>query len=316
MSTSTQPMFKARLNYALPFSPEIRNQIYHYVLTNPGHIPLEPSEEKDSKSFSDSDERKWAEEGAGPDPRPLQLLLLSRQTYTEAYHIYYRENTLHFDSFMRFSLFLKNTGEARRREVTGLSFNYSKDDDLSYYQLTIWQLPNLKSLEIILKHSSSPDSSLVTFLSEVHGLESARINRTLATRLINGLPPRLLVETEPYWQALEPSMLQPQLRAPSDDGSFQGEIDERLQQHSSIPPGSEPFPNDMDKVVELSKPDETTTGKRDAQNLRREVQRVCRVSFSSKEEYESMDSDPAKVEEFVALMDFAQGEYMIVAYGR
>ena len=78
MSTSTQPTFKARLNYALPFSPEIRNQIYHYVLNNPGHIPLEPSEEKESKSFPDSDERKWAEKGAGPDPRPLQLLLLSR----------------------------------------------------------------------------------------------------------------------------------------------------------------------------------------------------------------------------------------------
>ena len=65
-------------------------------------------------------------------------------------------------------------------------------------------------------------------------------------------------------------MLQPQLRTPSDDGSFQGEIDERLQQHSSNPPESEPLPNDMDKVVELSKPDETTTGERDAQNLRRE----------------------------------------------
>ena len=111
-------------------------------------------------------------------------------------------------------------------------------------------------------------------------------------------------------------MLQPQLRAPSDDGSFQGEIDERLQQHVSIPPESEPLPNDMDKVVELSKPDETTTGERDVQNLRRKVQRVCRVSFGSKKEYESMDGDPAKVEEFIALMDFAQGEYMVVANGR
>ena len=29
-----------------------------------------------------------------------------------------------------------------------------------------------------------------------------------------------------------------------------------------------------------------------------------------------MDSDPAKEEEFIALVDFAQGEYMVVAYGR
>lgn len=87
----------------LPFPPEIRDCIYKLVLAS------------DFEGNPDNDPPR------GPDTSCLALLLVSKQTYLEAFHIFYRYNNLVFSNGDLLEQFLRNIGYARRQHVTHIS---------------------------------------------------------------------------------------------------------------------------------------------------------------------------------------------------
>jgi hypothetical protein len=177
----------------LPFSPEIRDRIYKFVLImeyNPKYalddddcmpgprrvsFAEEPSKGRSKKSPHD-DKYFWSRV-KGPDKRPLSLLLVSKQTYREAYHIFYRHNNLQFLNVCYLWKFLKNIGYARRQYVTHITFVWMGLEASAAFGL-LQRCPRLKFLDIILPcrlgltrcrpcHSHS-----YNMLCEVRGLEA------------------------------------------------------------------------------------------------------------------------------------------------
>lgn len=73
-----------------------------------------------SQKSEDDDKYIWSRV-KGPDKRPLSLLLVSKQTYPEAYHIFYRHNNRQFPNVCYLWQFLKNIGYARRQYVTHIT---------------------------------------------------------------------------------------------------------------------------------------------------------------------------------------------------
>ena len=141
----------------LPFPPEIRDRIYRLVLAQ-GKVPATVLQWGS----------KWPP-GAGV----LAILLVSKQTYLEAFHIFYRETCITIlDTSMLYS-FLKTIGYARRQNVTSLEFIYSGKDPKTAFRL-LKTCQNLHSLTIDLLVGDRGPPVAWQALREVRGLEKVR----------------------------------------------------------------------------------------------------------------------------------------------
>ena len=119
--TSIQPP-----QQTLPLPPEIRDRIYKLILRP----------------------EKWFGMGE-PENRCLSLLLVSKQIYREAYHIFYQCNNLKFLNVRYLWLFLKNIGYSRRFCVTHISFVWMGPEAKEAFEL-LKRCPNLKYVDMIM----------------------------------------------------------------------------------------------------------------------------------------------------------------------
>ena len=163
----------------LPFPPEVRNLIYKYALTlsKPARRAPEPKISKASTSELWFSHPKFKAAGHFPDSKPLSLLLVSRQTYIEAFAFYYKINTLHFPKLDLLIRFLRNIGFARRQYLTSLNFFWSGADPTSCRTAInmLQKCPSLRTLKIYTdkKDKTKPKSiKALRALKAVKGLEN------------------------------------------------------------------------------------------------------------------------------------------------
>ena len=146
-SPASPPLTELPGNFGLPFSPEIRDMIYGYVLTPPNSY--------------------------------YQPLFVSRQTYTECHALFLRRNNVHFDSPFSLGRFLRRMGESRRQHIISVSFvcdlpiceNPPRGLNL------LAECPNLKTLKVTLPRATPidrPDPRLKMQLQNIRGLTSMR----------------------------------------------------------------------------------------------------------------------------------------------
>jgi len=154
MAASIQPLIEAQPNIGLPFPPEIRNEIYKHALSNLAQ-----------------------RDGVEPDISPLQLLLVSRQTNIEAYAIYYRNNNFHFPNLALLARFLWNIGDARRANITSLSFTHDLHHAIPRGMAQLFKAcTNWKRITIVVRAwSNELHPNLVRILSKVRGMESVEV---------------------------------------------------------------------------------------------------------------------------------------------
>ena len=157
----------------LPLPPEIRTLIYTYVLTE------DTESSKWIRSSIASNEKKQIDVWR-PNTSCLSLLLVSRQTFLEAYPIYYRVNVFCFANVNILHRFLKNIGLARRQHVTRICFCWKGVCAKKTCRL-LKKCPRLKSLHIVLYNVEVPSRwfflNKVTecaFLRDVRGLETVK----------------------------------------------------------------------------------------------------------------------------------------------
>ena len=117
----------------LPLPPEIRNQIYKLVLQIPNCFKTRAAPNssiivkhprtggfllRPPRLYGYPLDRKLK------NPIDLSLLLVSKTTFLEAWHIFYRINTLYFADTGTLLHFLRNIGYARRQQLTDVGFDW------------------------------------------------------------------------------------------------------------------------------------------------------------------------------------------------
>jgi len=95
---------------------EIRNQIYQMVLTISSH----EMENGVSVGISKQGTANQLHEGKVVPPSILSILQTCRQAYAETYHIFYANNTLHFNNAQDLLGFLVSIGPKRYNEISSL----------------------------------------------------------------------------------------------------------------------------------------------------------------------------------------------------
>ncbi len=143
--------YKPPLSY-LSFPPEIRVRIYEFVLDA---SDKSPKQRYRTPSFA----------------AELSLLLVSRQTYFESYHIYYRINTIHLSTTTNLFRFLCKIGYARRQQLVSISFQ-NFDENAKRAFLILRTARRLKRIRFILPTILPPGYAA---LREVRGMESVEI---------------------------------------------------------------------------------------------------------------------------------------------
>jgi len=147
--------------------PEIRLRIYELVLTLPHNDP----------STRPNHGLPYVFKKSGPRCEDLSLLCVSRQTFLEAFHVFYRCNKLHFASADVLYKFLKNVGFARRQQITSIAFGWLWID---YHAKEAFRLlktcSNLKYIEIIVNSKTYPKWTMSdeAALKEVRGMEMVK----------------------------------------------------------------------------------------------------------------------------------------------
>lgn len=145
----------------------------------PGLGPVDFAEDPSegiSNESPDDDKYFWSHVKS-PDTRHLSLLLVSKQTYCEAYHIFYRDNNLQFLNVCYLWQFLKNFGYARRHCITHITFVWMGLEAKAAFRL-LQRCPRLKFLDIILPCRIAFYESCECYrfgssmLREVRGLEA------------------------------------------------------------------------------------------------------------------------------------------------
>lgn len=147
----------------LPFPPEIRHLIYSLVLDVSNDEPLEI---KLLGRLTISPTNSPASIGSD-----LSILLVSKQTYIDAYHIFYRINRFHFDTTTVLFNFLRGIGSIRRQHVVWVSFRSFDDNAKRAFRL-LKSCQRLKHLQLRLPYYQP---SGYVALREVRGLESVQI---------------------------------------------------------------------------------------------------------------------------------------------
>ena len=125
----------------LPLPPEIRQRIYRYALQLP-HCFKEPMYHY--KTPTSRSRSLWPIkaltfhypiEYGEPSPFDLSLLLVSKQTFLEAFHVFYRFNTIYFKNTEALLQFLQGIGYARRQELTDVGFDWVGNEAKSAFRL-------------------------------------------------------------------------------------------------------------------------------------------------------------------------------------
>ena len=144
----------------LPFPPEIRNKIYHYLLSCPSY--LGPSH------------------GAyGYCPRSdiraprfnLSILRVSKQTYLESWHVLFAVNIMGFPSTDALLAILQRIGYARRQQVVSVSFKWVGNDPKAAFRL----LKTCSRLKSIMFNLCYYEPKGYAALKEVRGVEEVKI---------------------------------------------------------------------------------------------------------------------------------------------
>ena len=177
ISTTQRPM-----TAQLPLPPEIRNLIYIYMLTG---------NTDSSQGFRSSiaGNEKEQTDVCRPSTSRLSILLVSRETFLEAYPIYYRVNLFYFPNVNILRRFLKNIGLARRQHVTRICFSWTGVDAKKTCRL-LMRCPRLTFVDIVLSNYNQtrlgspglPKATECAFLREVRGLETVAFTCDLSTR--------------------------------------------------------------------------------------------------------------------------------------
>ena len=173
----------------LPFPPEVRNLIYEHALTlsRPARKAARKGARKGARKAPEpriskaSDSELWFSHpmfkatGHFPDSKPLNLLLVSKQIYIEAFAFYYKLNTLHFPKLDLLTLFLRNIGFARRQYITSLTCFWSAADPASCRTAAnmLQKCPSLRTLKIYTLHDQNDPAGrkALRTLTAVKGLE-------------------------------------------------------------------------------------------------------------------------------------------------
>ena len=114
--------------------PEIRNRIYNFILGPSDDLPTSVTAVTDPSTLSSVEcsydvikvDRK--PRASGPfsfhfvKPTMLSILLVSRQVYAEAIHIFYSTNRLYFPDTELLYRFLRNIGYTRQQHLTKIYF--------------------------------------------------------------------------------------------------------------------------------------------------------------------------------------------------
>lgn len=144
----------------LPCIPEIRDHIYKYVLCS--NSPVRVGDDILGTRI----------DGKPCHKSHLSILLLSRQTYIEAFHIFYRFNNFYFTSSNVSYRFLRNIGYVRRQHITAIEFHWSGSHSNLAFRL-LKTCRGLKFLKTPIMHNE-PDGYMA--LREVRGLEKVMID--------------------------------------------------------------------------------------------------------------------------------------------
>jgi len=145
-------------------APEIRLRIYELVLTLP----------HDDSSTRPYHGLPYVFRASGPRCRDLSLLCVSRQTFLEAFHVFYRYNKLHFNSIDVLYKFLKNVGYARRQQISNIAFGWLWIDLHAKEAFRLLKTcSNLRYIEIIVNSETYPRWTMSdeAALKEVRGME-------------------------------------------------------------------------------------------------------------------------------------------------
>lgn len=216
----------------LPFPAEIRDRIYKFVLVFEEFQKLDTGKEyKDTRKEYGAHPNQVDDLIVGSDTGCLSLLLVSKQTYLEAYHIFYQYNPLDFGNLYSLWLFLKNIGFARRLCVDHISFSWYGSETKEAFQL-LRRCANLRRIDIHVPNNSWCGEKLQghsygeEFLREVRGLEAVNflgmqelcVEYELRTRRLNTAP-RTVILMQKVWakivsdvEALRRDMMRPRLK--------------------------------------------------------------------------------------------------------
>ena len=138
----------------LPFPPEIRNRIYKLLLSIPS-------------SIVPSSRLLYSPALGTPRCFDLSILLVSKQTYLESFHILYANNTLAFDDTDELLVFLQRIGYARRQQMTSVVFRWRGTEPKAAFRL-LRTCTRVKSIRLSLNHFRQKGYMA---LREVRGME-------------------------------------------------------------------------------------------------------------------------------------------------
>ena len=175
----------------LPFLPEIRDRIYKHLLVSESYLRMG---ENPGSSCMDGESGKETD---------LSILLLSKQTYIEAFHIFYRFNQFYFKDTEILYRFLRKIGYPRRQQITTISFCWRSHGIAKEAFRLLKTCKGLKSLSTWI---SDYEPWGYAALREVRGLEEVSIGKNTSA---------ISPHCDP--QKLEHAMLRPRLKAPSAD---------------------------------------------------------------------------------------------------
>lgn len=115
----------------LPLPAEIRTKIYEYILLLPNCLKSNRVSPRTMSKTGDQwpgpscrHDNHYPFDTNYPDPLDLSLLLVSKATYTESYHIFYRANTLYFKNTPTLLTFLRHIGHVRRQALRDIGFDW------------------------------------------------------------------------------------------------------------------------------------------------------------------------------------------------
>ena len=139
----------------LDLASEMRNRIYHFVLGPPQDPSIcltqvldtrPPSAQSGSNDFNMSFRTKSVKINCkhkdpdwgvvhGVKPCALSILLVSKQIYVEAFHVFYTSNCFSFTDTALLYRFLKNIGYTRRQHLTMIYFLWRGPDAKEAFRL-------------------------------------------------------------------------------------------------------------------------------------------------------------------------------------
>ena len=149
--------------------PEVRNRICELVLGAPYDDPSSCLTDIGFPNQASSFDWHGTVQRVGP--ALLSLLLVSKQIYTETFHIFYATNNLAFSSTDVLYRFLRRIGYARRQHITMVYFIYEGPNAKEAFRL-LKTCRRLRRLQFSLPCSMPPGYAA---LREVRGLEEVII---------------------------------------------------------------------------------------------------------------------------------------------